>query len=69
LPWEEKDLRRLMEMKRREWREGKEERRRRKYFPNQEREKDKGNEIFSHTKHINIPFHVILPYCPCLKRI
>jgi hypothetical protein len=32
LPWEEKDLRRLMEMKRRKWREGK---------------KRKGEEIFS----------------------
>jgi hypothetical protein len=37
------------------------ERRERKenIFSNQEREKNKGNEIFSHPKHINIPFREV----------
>jgi hypothetical protein len=38
LPWEEKDLGRLMEIKRREWREGREERRKR-ILSNLERER------------------------------
>jgi hypothetical protein len=48
---------------------GKEEKRRRNIFPTKREKRIREMRYFSHTKHINIPFHVILPYCPCLKRV
>jgi hypothetical protein len=38
-------------------------------FSNQEREKNKGNEIFLGFKPIKYPFHVKLPFYPWLKRV
>jgi hypothetical protein len=35
-------------------------------FPTKREKRISEMRYFSHTKHINIPFHVILPKCPCL---